>query len=429
MRGSSLASLLLAAVACGDPTVSLDHDTETTGSPSTSTGAESSASTSDGPAPRDEPPICGPACIPILTPTWTYEGPPGTYVVVEMLRDADGSLWLGTQGSQGSVSLTRLSAAGELEQSVTPGLTCERCELSDIALHGSGDVLLAATGHAELGPDEAIVARFEVATNTVTWIRTLGLQLGDATFPRLGELAVLDDDRIVALEIDGFSEGEVLGVLDFMADGTLRRQSYVGAQQGSGGPWPPLVVRAPTGELVMAHAWWDDATEQMVTATSRLVPPYYSIVSLVQVPLRLDDLAVDSMGRRLELARSDSTDSLTLVLTSRRSSDPERWTTSLPILTTSSTRPALAVGPDDQVYAAARATPRAPPGVPATVMLEVARWSADGALGWRSARPVELMATPDPVELVIDDDHGVIVGTVVRGRATVVRYEQTCACE
>lgn len=429
MRGSSLASVLLAALACGDPGVSLDRETETTGTGTGTTAAETLASTSEGPTPHDEPAICGPSCTPILTPTWTYEGPPGTYAVVQMLRDADGSLWLGIQGSQGSVSLARLSAAGELEQSVALGLTCERCELSGIALHPSGDVVLGATGHTGLGPDEAIVARFDVATNTVAWVRALALEPGDSTFPRLGELVVLDEDHIVALEVDGFSEGEVIEVLDLTGDGTLRRRSYMGAQRGSGGPWPPLVVRAPTGEVVMAHAWWDDETERIVTATSRVVPPYYSMVSLVQLPLRLDDLAVDGVGRRLELARSVGTDTLTLVLTSRRSSDPERWTTSLPLLTTSSTRPALAVGPDDQVYVAARSTPRAPPGLPATVMLEVARWSTDGALAWRASRPLEVMATPDPLEMVVDDDHGVIVGTVISGRATVTRYEQTCACE
>lgn len=427
MRGSSLASMLLAALACGDPGVSLDRETETTG---TSTGTTAAlASTSEGPAPHDEPPICDPTCTPILTPRWTYEGASGSYVVVQMLRDAEGSLWLGIQGSQGSVSLARLSAAGELELSVALGLPCERCELSGIALHPSGDVVLGATGHTGLGPDEAIVARFEVSTSTVAWVRTLALQPGNSTFPRLGELVVLDDDRIVALQVDGFSEGEVLEVLDLTGDGTLRRRSYMSAHRGSGGSWPPLVRRAPTGEVVMAHAWWDEATERVVTATSRAVPPSYSVVSLVQLPLRLDDLAVDGVGRRLELARSEGTDTLTLVLTSRRSSDPERWTTSLPLLTTSSTRTALAVGPDDQVYVAARSTPRALPGIPATVVLEVARWSTDGTLGWRASLPLEVMATPDPLELVVDDDHGVIVGTVVRGRATVTRYEQTCACE
>lgn len=435
MRRPSLAastSLVLHAAAwpcalgCGGPTTSLDTLTEVV---TTTTGTADEGSTSDTGEAIDEPPICDPACTPILAPRWVYEGLPGSHSVVELLPDADGSLWLGIQQAQGGVSLARLSAEGELEWSVVPGLTCERCELADIALHPSGDVLLSATGRGMFEPDQAVIARYDVAAREVAWVRTLTLNAGDGTVPRLGELAVLDADRIVALRVDGYSDGEVLELLDLTADGSLRRWGYLGNQRGSGGSWPPLVVRAPTGEVVAAHAWWDDQLERMVTATSRLVPPSYSIVSRLPLPQRLDDLVVDGAGRRLELAHSQGTETVTLGLTSRRSSDLERWSTSLPLLSTSSTRPALAVGPDDQVYAAARTTPRAPAGIPYAVSLVVARWSVDGALLWQAARPLDVMATTDPLELVVDDDHGVIVATVVQGRAYVARHEQACACE
>jgi len=417
----------LAALGCGGPTTSLDTDTATTDTSSTS-GAETTASDDDA-EPGDDPMSCSPECTPILTSTWIYEGPSGSRMVVEMLRDADGSLVLGIQRTEGGVVLLRLSAAGELLWSASPGLACERCELADIVLHPSGDVLIGATGRDDPGPHQAVLARFDVAASEVAWVRTLDLDAGKDTIPRLGQLALLDDDRILALRINGFSEGEVLELLDLTADGMLRRQGYLGAQQGSGGSWPPLVVRAPTGEGVMSHAWWDDQTGQMVTAASRVVPPFYIPISRVLLPLRLDDLVVDAQGHRIELARSEGTDTITLVVTSRRSSDPERWTASLPLLTTSSLRTALAVGPDDQVYAVARTTPRVPPGTPPQVMLEVARWSVDGMLRWHATQPLEVMATADPVELVIDDDHGVIVGTVVRGRPYVARYEQACACD
>lgn len=437
MRRTSLASLSrlvlhggawLALLGCGGPTTSLDTDGATAGTGSGS-AAETTASTGEAVDPGDDPPICSPECTAILTRSWVYEGPPGGYAVVEMQRDAAGSLWLGIQRTDGGVVLSRLSADGELERSVAPGLGCERCDLTDIELHPSGDVLLGATGHQAIGPDQAVLARFDVAASEVAWLRTLDLVPGDGTVPRLGQLALLDDDRVVALRINGFSDGEVLEVLDLTADGTLRWGGYMGAQRGSGGSWPPLVVRAPTGEAITAHAWWDDQTEQMVTATSRLIPPHFVPISRLRLPLRLDDLVVDAQGHRIELARSEGTDTITLVVTSRRSSDPERWLASLPLLSTSSLRAALAVGPDDQVYAAARTTPRTPSGMPAVVLLDVARWSADGELRWHAAQPLEVMATPDPVELLIDDDHGVIVGTVVRGRPYVARYEQACACE
>ncbi len=417
----------LGALACGGPIASLDTDAATTGTGTT--GPETTESTDDGMGSNGDPASCSPECTPILTPTWSYEGPPGSYAVVEMLRDADGALWLGIQQADGGVGLSRVSAQGELQWSANPGLGCQRCELADIELHPSGDVLLGATGRESVGPDQAVLARFDVAAGEVAWVRTLDLQVGKDMVPRLGELALLDDDRLIAMRVNGFSDGEVLELLDLTADGTLRWQGYLGAQQGSGGSWPPLLVRAPTGEAVGAHAWWDDQTEELLTATSRLLPPYYVTVSRVFLPLRLDDLAVDAQGHRIELARSEGNETITLVVTSRRSSDLERWTGSLPLLTTSSLRAALAVGPDGQVYTAARTTPQAPFGTPYTVMLEVARWSVDGELRWHAAQPLEVMATPDPLELVIDDDHGVIVGTVVRGRPTVTRFEQACACD
>lgn len=432
MRRSWLGSLflLLAVLGCRGPTTSLDTEAGTTATETAATETAATETTATGDVPTgDEPVVCDEACTPILAPTWTYEGPAGAYMVVELLRDADGSLWLGTRHGDGGVGISKLSAAGELSWSARPGAMCERCELVDIALHPTGDVLLSVTGRGDVAPDQAVIARYDVELREVAWARTLALRPGEGMEPRVGELAVLDADRIVVLRVDGWEEGEVLELLDLTADGTLRGQGYLGTQAGTGGPWPPLVVRAPTGEAVLSYAWWDDETEQLVAATSRSLPPSYVTVSRLLLPLPLDDLAVDAMGRRLELARSEGTDSVTLLVTSRRSSDPERWSATLPLLSTSSTRAALAVGPDDSVYAIARTTPRAPPGMPYEVRLELARWSSDGRLRWQAMRPLPIMATPDPLELVVDDDHGVIVGTVVEGRPTVVRYEQACACE
>jgi hypothetical protein len=261
----------------------------------------------------------------------------------------------------------------------------------------------------------------------VVWLRTLAFHQGENTSPRVGELAVLHDDRIVALRVDGIDGGEVLELLDASADGTFRPPMFVTWQEGSGGAWPPLVAAAPTGEAVLGHAYWDYEAERMTTATTRIVPPEV-LVSRVLLPLPLDDLAVDGLGRRFELARVEGTESITLVLTSRLGSDPERWSTSLPLLSTSSTRAALAVGPDGSVYAAARITPAVRPGQPYEEQLAVARWSAEGALRWQTTRSMDLTGSLDPLELAIDDEHGLLVGTVAEGRPTVVRYEQGCAC-
>jgi hypothetical protein len=430
----SLARLLcgacVCALACGGATTSLDTAIGSgTEGATTAPADEATASTGD-PPPSEAPAVCAPDCTPILKTTWIWEGPSGTHALVEMLRDADGSLWLGMQRTEGGVVLQRLSAEGEPLWSAAPGLTCERCELADIALHPSGDVLITATGRSlDLAPDDALIARFDVAAREVAWVRALALMPGKGTEPRMGELVVLDEERIVAARVNGYFEGEVVELLDLTGDGELRWNEYLGSSQEGSGDWPLLLARAPTGELLLSHAWWDDLTERTVHVSARYVPPYYALMSRVELSLPLDDLAVDGTGRRFELARSDGTETITLLLTSRRSSDPERWSASLPLLTTSSTRAALAVGPDDHVYVAARTTPRAQYGQPYVVTLEVARWSTDGELRWQAARPLEVMATSDPLELVVDDEHGVIVGTVVRGRPYVARHEQTCACE
>jgi hypothetical protein len=435
MRSPSLAVPLLArlvigpgALGCGGPTTSLDDPHGTAGAETRVATTEASETTGEPPA-SDAPVVCDAACTAILTRTWAVAGPWGSTDVVEMLREADdGSLWLGTRQLDGRVGLMRVSAAGALAWYANPGLTCERCELVDIALHPSGDVLLSAIGREDLAPDQAVVARYDPSAGEVVWVRTLALRQGEGTRPRLGELAVLHEDRIVVLRVDGTSTGERLELLDVSADGTFRSPIRVRLQSGTGDAWHPLVAAAPTGEAVLAHAWWDAVEDRVTAATTRVVPPRLTL-SRVPLPLHLDDLAVDALGQRFELAHARGSESITLVLTSRLGSDPERWRASLPLLSTSSTRAALALGPDGSVYAAARTTPRAPPGRPYEELLAVARWSADGTLRWQATHPMDLADSLDPLELAIDDAHGLLVGTVARGQPTVVRYEPGCACE
>lgn len=440
MRRSSLATLaalvgLLAlgagALGCGGATTSLDIDESTAASTSVATqgttGAAADAS-DEGETAALAPAICAAECTPLLALTWDYEGPSGHYAVVELLHDPSGGLWLGTQRSGGAVGLVHLSSEGELEWAANLGLPCSRCELADIALHPSRDVMLSATARGSLEPAQTVIARIDTSTREVAWVRTLALSPGVNMRARAGELAVIEDDRIALFRVNGFSEGEVVEVLDFTGDGTLRAQGPVRIQPGSGDAWPPLAASSPTGEIVLAHMSWNDQTERMTTATTRLVPSH-QIISRLELLQPLDDLVVDEQGRRIELARSRGTETVTLAITSRRSSDLERWRASLPLLSTSSTRAALAVGPDQAVYVAARTTPAADPGRTYEVTLEVARWTVDGMLRWQAARPLEMMATPDPLELLIDEDHGVIVATVVGGRPYVARYEQACACE
>lgn len=443
---ATLGGLLALGMASCAPQTSLDAVSTTSAEGGPTSGSSDAPDSSSGPG-DDEPMavICEETCTPLLRPIWSYEGPEGTRVVVEMERDADGSFVLGLQRLDGGLGLLRLSPEGEPSWSAVPGLPCDDCLLEDIALHPSGDIILSATSPTEplpappskdgppLPPEDlilgqALLARFDVTQNRLAWTHSLALRRGVDTWPRAGEVTVLDDDRIIQAIVSGTIEGEEIDIQDYRGDGTLRRRRYVTDQVGSGPGRSPLVARGSTGDLIIAHPWWDPELEQMYAASWRMVPPSYHVFSQLTLMTRLDDLAVDSAGRRVELAHSRGEQSVTLLLTSRASSDPERWSTSLPIVTTSETRPALAIGPDDSVYTAARATPRLRPDDPYVVMLEIARWSSSGELRWQSQRPLNMMATDDPLELLVDDDHSLIVGTVVDGQVNVVRYEQACTC-
>lgn len=416
--------------ACSGPTTSLDAPATTTAVAAETTAATGSSSDEGS---TGEPPLvlCAPECLPLLQPTWSYEGPGGHHAVVELLREPeDGTLWLGLQQNQGVVGVARLSGEGELDWTVSLGLPCSPCELTGLAQLPSGDLVLSATEPLGDGPAQALVARLDVEARALAWVRSVTLTAEGGARVRAGEVVVLADDRIALPRVDGYGDEEAIDVLDFDAEGTLRSQRFMLTQRRSSSGWPLVAARGLGGELLLGHAWWNEELERMQAASSRLLPPRYSTLSRVPLLLTLDDLAIDGAGRRLELARSDGSETITLLVTSRRGSDPERWSASLPLLSTSSTRATLAVGPDDDVYVAARTTPRLSPSDPAvTTMLAVARWSPDGRLRWQAARPLDMMATVDPVELAIDDDDGIVVGTVLEGHLHVVRYEQRCACE
>jgi len=415
---------LFASLSCR-PGTTLDVDTEA-GSSGSSTAVES---TSTGEVATGELPlvICDPECAAVLLDTWTHEGDPGDQIVSEMIRAADGSIVLGVKRGAGGFRLLRLSDRGELAWSVAPQLPCTVCELVDLDVLPSGDLILSATATDINEPPAAIVARFDIDRGGLVWVRSFELSSGSVASSRAGSVAVLDENRILQLRVDAFSDSESLLLQEVDGDGTTRYQRTLIAQAGTGQA-PIFAVAGPQGDVVVAYPWWDEIPE-LRAAVVRAVPSNYGVISMIELPVLLDDLAVDSVGRRIELAHGEGSDTVTLLVTSRGAADPERWTRSLPLVSTSSTRPTLAIGPDDDVYVAARTTPRTVASSFFVVELSVVRWSADGELRYQGTVPLDMMAVDDPLEMVVDDDDGLIVGTVVQGRLHVGRYEQACACE
>ncbi|MEX1369221.1 MAG: hypothetical protein AB1Z98_39195 [Nannocystaceae bacterium] len=409
---------------------SLDVETDSQGdtqTESTSTGTDSEGTPGTGPA------ICEPGCQPALRASWTHDGEVGDRMATGLVRGSDGSLTVGVGRAAGGLRVVQLSADGELRWSVAPQLPCSACELTDLVALPSGDLLLSVTEPQLIREPAAIVARLDAEGTSLSWTRRFVLGVGSQVVSRAGAMAVLGDDRIAVLQIEGFSDNELLLLRELSAEGTTEQRRNVQVQAGTLPTLPLLAVASPLGDLVLSYPYWngeeDPDNPRLEALTTRHLPPSYERISRIVLPLPLDELAIDSRGRRVELSRSADEQSTTLLLTSRSAADLEGWSSSLPLVTTSSTRAALATGPGDEVYVAARTTPRAAGNDFFVVELAVARWSPQGQLQWQAALPLDMLATDDPLELVVDEDHGLVVATVVEARLKVVRFEQACACE
>lgn len=419
----------LGMAACPSGT-SLDRETE-----SAMVGSTTAASTGTDGGDEDElrPVVCEAACSPVLVLGWTHEGEEGDQEASALARHPDGGWVVAVRRAAGGTRLVRLSAGGETEWSIAPQLPCDVCEPVDVEVLPSGDVLLSASVPYGIGNPAAIVARLHGDGTGLVWTRELLLFAGSNADSRAGQLAVLDDDRFALINIEGFSDSELVTVRELDGEGVTHVRRNVEVQRGSPGVHPLLAVAGPQGDLVLSYPWWNDEDDpenpQLEAITSRHLPPGYDEISALGLRLPLDALAIDGNGRRLELARSAGEQTSTLLLTSRSSSDVEGWSTSLPLVTTSSSRAVLAVGPGNEVYAAARTTPRAADDPSFVVELAVARWTSAGQLQWQASVPVDVLASDHPLELGIDEDDGVVLATVVQGRLRVSRYEQACACE
>src|SRR5690606_23046164 len=178
---------------------------------------------------------------------------PGQHLPTTMLRLADGSLVVGEQ-REGTASLHRLDRHGALQWTVPLPLPCDVCELTDVSLHPSGDLLLSASGRQLDGGLELLAARYDPVRHAVVWVTSRPLQPVPDVWVRSGDIVGLADGLVVQLYMEGrvdFDIQQITRLIAYDPDGLITAEEYLvlGAPTFAR---PPLLVRAtPSDDLVL----------------------------------------------------------------------------------------------------------------------------------------------------------------------------------
>lgn len=427
----------LGGLGCGDP--ALDGSAATTGDPlpRLDTGAmESTGEGSTGePVASDDPRLCAAACPLVLPTRWVYEsGPasrptvPAAHVVPVMLRDPNGMLTV-AELRDGKARLHRLDGDGRLQWNVPLPLPCDPCELTDVALHPSGDLLLSATGVSPQGEPRLLAARYDAVIHALVWLTELPLVPIEGVHVRSGGIAALPDDVVAQLYMRGELEFDVLQRTLVIAHGpegvvldeeTLTYGSATTIR-------PPLVARA-TADGTLLVGVFEGSSSHPIGRTERMTPPLWH-VAFATVPTALDDIVLAADDHAIELGHTFDGEHVHLLLGERAGAEPQpRWVASLTLPSTTSTPAALALGPDGDVYVAMRTT-QAPGDTPEPLVgVSLSRWTPTGELRWHTTLLQAVAETFNPVELAVDDDEALVVAAIVDGRLRVESRAQHCAC-
>ncbi|MCA9705035.1 MAG: hypothetical protein KDK70_04185 [Myxococcales bacterium] len=447
------------ALACGSG--SLDEPLPPQGSSSTTaqgdtlppvdTGDQSSTSSEDSSGdPPDDPQLCPPGCPITLPVDWAFEGmalppdpreplppdpaagfDPRGHLVPTMLRDPqDGSLVLAEQ-HDGAVSLHRLDRYGRLEWTQTPPLPCDPCDLTHVARHPSGDLLLSATGLLTDDTYGLLAARYDPMTRALVWVTTTPLPNDPLTPSRSGEIAGLSGGLVVQLVLEGrfdFDPVQLSRLVIYDDDGLALELDDLVLDPVMESRYPLLARVGPDDDLVIAVPFGTEANP--LGLTGRIAPPLWNTAGLVVVLGALDDLIPDERGHTIELGHTFDGSQVRLVLTDRASYTPQpQWIATQAFDSTSGSRAALALGPQGDAYAALRTTLSIADEAEPLVALSMARFTTDGELRWRATLLERIAPSHNPVELAVDPSEGLIVAAVVDDRLRVERRTQHCGCE
>ncbi|MEM9460190.1 MAG: hypothetical protein AAGF11_38795 [Myxococcota bacterium] len=409
------------------------------------------------PPPSDDPRLCIDPCRLTLPVDWIYEGTPPPppeegqgneppnddpvpplgsefdpegHLVPAMLRDpSDGSLILGEE-RRGTASLHRLDRHGRLQWNVPLPLPCDVCELTDITRHPSGDLLLSASGLLLDQGHGLIAARYDPIDHTVVWATTTPFPTPSFVTGRSGEIAALSNGAVAQLYLAGigFSASQQILLASYDTEGSLLEQVILLQDQAMEIRYPLIARTLVGGDLLVSVPW--GSSEIAFGRTAHLAPPLWNLALELFHPAPLDDAQPDARGHTIELGHAFDGTHTHLVLADREGLEPEpRWVATLALDSTTGRRAALALGPDAEPYAAARTTPALGEQAGPLVGLSLARWTTNGELRWHTTLLDRLDDSENPVEIVIDDDEGIIFATVIDDRLRVERRTQRCTCE
>ena len=381
-------------------------------------GSASAPGESEPPEPGDVPPSGG------------FD--PRGHGVPTMLRDPlDGSLTMVEQ-RDGTATLHHLDRDGQLEWNVPVPLPCDVCEVTHLARHPSGDLLLSATGQLIDGDYALIAARYDPRTHQTAWVTTRPLSFTPQVPSRSGEIAALGDEHVIAQTF-------VVGMIEFGAlqnvsmaiyrdDGALIELVQVRLDQALPSR-PPLLVR-PTHDGEITIAVPSGQPGHVFGLVRSFAPPLWLPLSGYSVPVAVDDLGPDRGGHMLEVGHNFDGHHVRLMLQDRAALEFEpRWSATTTFDSVTNGRATLAVGPHGDAYLALRTAQAPAEGVAPLVGLSMARFTTEGELRWQLTMLDPLTDHHDPIALAVDDDDGLLVATVSDDRLRIDRRRQRCECE
>lgn len=417
----------------------------------TTTGDDSTGEPVD-----DDPRLCPEDCRVSLPVDWVYQGvasppsedgreppppdepfpdpgpglDPQDHLVPAMLLDPeDDSLTLVEQ-RDGTASLHRLDRYGQLEWNVALPLPCDVCDVTHIARHPSGDLLLSAAGLLFDRGLGSIAARYDPTTHTVVWATTRPLASDPWAPARSGEIAALPGEAVAQLNLEtyqDFNPLQVVTVTSYSEDGAMLEQEQLTQDLVIQTRYPLLARVTIDGDLLIGIPTGNDDDPRGLV--DHLSPPLWGNSSFLVLPVPLDDLHPDDRGHTLELGHTFDGDHTHLVLADRAGLEPDpRWIATLAFESTTDSRAALAVGAKGEPYAAVRTTEALGEGAEPLVGLSMARFTAGGELRWHTTVLDRLDPSHNPVELAVDDADGIIIAAVVDDRLRVERRTQRCEC-